>query len=61
MEFSVKINTHHIYGVMFVALGAFTANLNTFKAYVTDKTFGLVTIGVGIASAVIGFLKSDQP
>lgn len=56
----MKINSHHLYGVVFVALGAITANLNALHAYVTDKTFGLVTMGVGVASAVVGFLKSDQ-
>ena len=55
-----KINAHHVYGMMFVALGAITANLNTLKMYVEDKTFGLITIGVGVASAVIGFLKSGE-
>lgn len=56
----MKINVHHIYGTIFVALGAITANLNALHAYVADKTFGLVTMAVGVASAVVGFLKSDS-
>ena len=57
----MKINAHHLYGAIFVAIGAITANLNALHAYVTDKTFGLVTMAVGVTGAVVGFLKSDSP
>ena len=56
----MKINAHHVYGTIFVALGAVTANLSTLHTYVTDKTFGLVTMGIGVGTAVFGFLKSDS-
>lgn len=56
----MKINSHHVYGTIFVALGAITANLNALHAYVADKTFGLITMGIGVGTAVFGFLKSDS-
>ncbi|MGH9300270.1 MAG: hypothetical protein ACRD0E_00105 [Acidimicrobiales bacterium] len=56
----MKLNMHHVYGVAFVALGALMSQQAILKEYMTDRTFGLVTVGIGVAVAVFGFLSGSK-
>lgn len=55
-----KLNLHHLYGMAFVALGAAVTNLNAIKGLVSDRTFGLMTMGLGVGVAAFGYLKGNS-
>lgn len=54
-----KLNVHHTYGVLLVALGAAQSNLTQLQSFISAKTFALLTMGLGVAVSALGFLKSD--
>lgn len=56
----MKLNAHNWYGLLLVALGAAQANLSQIQALISAKTFALLTMGVGVAVAALGFLKSSD-
>lgn len=56
----MKLNAHNWYGLLLVALGAAQANLSQIQTLISAKTFALLTMGVGVAVAALGFLKSSD-
>lgn len=55
----MKLNVHNWYGLLLVALGAAQANLAQLQSFISAKEFALTTMGLGVAVAALGFLKSN--
>lgn len=55
----IKINIHHLYGLLLVALGGLVSQQQYLKQLMSDRTFGMTMAVAGVGIAVFGFLKSN--